>query len=148
MRSSFADCRGPGDYNLKLTEKRSKTIVNYVGSRILNSKRITGKGYGEVTVKGNDNYDYSVIMNSFASEINTIKFIKKFNLLGNNAEIIEVSSNFRIIFRKYDSFQEAKKVIVILKNLGYDGWVSKSECYLLSEKDHQSNRKTTFKISN
>lgn len=146
--SSFADCRGPRAYNLKLTEKRSKTIVNYVGSRILNPKRITGKGYGEGTVKGNDNYDYSVIMNSFASEINTIKFIKKFNLLGNNAEIIEVSSNFRIIFRKYDSFQEAKRGIVILKNLGYDGWVSKSECYLLSEKDHQSKRKTTFKISN
>jgi outer membrane protein OmpA-like peptidoglycan-associated protein len=55
--SSFADCRGPRSYNLKLTEKRSKTIVNYVGSRILNPKRITGKGYGEVTVKGNDNYD-------------------------------------------------------------------------------------------
>lgn len=146
--SSFADCRGPRDYNLKLTEKRSKTIVNYVGSRILNSKRITGKGYGEGTVKENDSYDYSVIMNSFTSEISAIKFLKKFNSLGNKAEITEVSSNFRIIFRKYDSYQEAKKGIVILKKLGYDGWISKSECYLLSEKDHQSNRKTTFKISN
>lgn len=146
--SSFADCRGPGDYNLKLTEKRSKTIVNYVRSRILNSKRITGKGYGEGTVKVNDSYDYSVIMNSFTSEISAIKFLKKFNSLGNKAEITEVSSNFRIIFRKYDSYQEAKKGIVILKELGYDGWISKSECYLLSEKDHQLKRKTTFKISN
>jgi len=59
-----------------------------------------------------------------------------------------VSSNFRIIFRKHDFYQEAKKGIVILKKLGYDGWISKSECYLLSEKDHQLKRKTTFKISN
>jgi outer membrane protein OmpA-like peptidoglycan-associated protein len=146
--SSYADCRGPRDYNLKLTEKRSKTIVKYIGSRIHNPKRINGKGYGEDTIQGNDIYDYSIIINSFINETSAIKFLKKFNSLGNKAEITEVSSSFRIIFRKYDSYQEAEKVIDILKKLGYDGWISKRECYLLSEKDHQSKRKTTFKISN
>jgi outer membrane protein OmpA-like peptidoglycan-associated protein len=146
--SSYADCRGPRDYNLELTEKRSKTIVKYIGSRIHNPKRINGKGYGEDTIQGNDIYDYSIIINSFINETSAIKFLKKFNSLGNKAEITEVSSSFRIIFRKYDSYQEAEKVIDILKKLGYDGWISKRECYLLSEKDHQSKRKTTFKISN
>ena len=146
--SSYADCRGLRDYNLKLTEKRSKTIVKYIGSRIHNPKRITGKGYGEDTIQVNDIYDYSIIMNSFINETSAIKFLKKFNSLGNKAEIIELSSSFRIIFRKYDSYQEAEKGIDILKKLGYDGWISKRECYLLSKIEHQLKRKTTFKISN
>ena len=146
--SSYADCRGSRDYNLKLTEKRSKTIVKYIGSRIHNPKRITGKGYGEDSIQENDIYDYSIIMNSFINETSAIKFLKKFNSLGNKAEITEVSSSFRIIFRKYDSYQEAEKGIDILKKLGYDGWISKRECYLLSKIEHQLKRKTTFKISN
>ena len=55
--------------------------MKYIGSRIHNPKRITGKGYGEDTIQENDIYDYSIIMNSFINETSAIKFLKKFNSL-------------------------------------------------------------------
>jgi len=51
--SSFADCRGSKEYNLILTERRNKSIIDYIRSRINYPERIEGKGYGESQVPGN-----------------------------------------------------------------------------------------------
>jgi len=45
--NSYADCRGPNEYNLKLSNKRNETIVAYIKERIENSERIFGEGLGE-----------------------------------------------------------------------------------------------------
>ena len=44
---SHTDCRSSYKYNLTLSEKRSKSTVDYISSRIINPERLSGKGYGE-----------------------------------------------------------------------------------------------------
>ncbi len=50
---SHTDCRGTKDYNMKLSSSRAKSSVNYIKKRIVNPKRISGKGYGETKLKNN-----------------------------------------------------------------------------------------------
>jgi outer membrane protein OmpA-like peptidoglycan-associated protein len=45
--SSYTDCRGSDSYNLGLSNRRNKTVANYIKSRIKNPERVYGKGYGE-----------------------------------------------------------------------------------------------------
>ena len=49
--ASHTDSRGSARYNLKLSDKRAKSAAKYVQSKIDNSKRIYGKGYGESKLK-------------------------------------------------------------------------------------------------
>lgn len=44
---SHTDCRSSKAYNLKLSDKRAKSSANYIISKGIEAKRITGKGYGE-----------------------------------------------------------------------------------------------------
>lgn len=45
--SSHTDARGNDAYNLKLSQKRAATVVNYLISHGISKDRITAKGYGE-----------------------------------------------------------------------------------------------------
>ncbi len=45
--SSHTDCRGKDAYNLKLSEKRAKSAVDYIISKGIPKDNITSKGYGE-----------------------------------------------------------------------------------------------------
>ena len=45
--SSYTDCRGSDSYNLGLSNRRNKIVVNYIKRRIKNPERVSGKGYGE-----------------------------------------------------------------------------------------------------
>lgn len=49
--SSHTDSRGDDDYNMRLSQKRAKAAVDYVISKGISPKRITGKGYGETRLK-------------------------------------------------------------------------------------------------
>ena len=40
--SSYTDCRGSKDYNLKLSQQRNQTIIDYVSEHIGNKERIFG----------------------------------------------------------------------------------------------------------
>tara|TARA_B100001173_G_scaffold140818_1_gene122225 strand:+ start:306 stop:2267 length:1962 start_codon:yes stop_codon:yes gene_type:complete len=51
---AFTDRRGKKEYNLKLSKRRSNSIVSYIKARIQNSNRVTGDGYGESLVKIKD----------------------------------------------------------------------------------------------
>jgi outer membrane protein OmpA-like peptidoglycan-associated protein/tetratricopeptide (TPR) repeat protein len=44
---SHTDCRGSISYNFKLSDARAKSSAKYIQERIINPKRIYGKGYGE-----------------------------------------------------------------------------------------------------
>ena len=44
---SHTDARGGDDYNLKLSEARAKSCVEYLISRGIKAERLTSKGYGE-----------------------------------------------------------------------------------------------------
>ena len=51
---AYTDRRGKYEYNQKLSNRRSNSIVKYIKSKIQNPKRITGAGYGESLVKTKD----------------------------------------------------------------------------------------------
>ncbi|MEK9612851.1 MAG: OmpA family protein [Flavobacteriaceae bacterium] len=143
--SSFADCRGSSLYNLVLSEKRSQSIVDYIREKILNPKRIYGKGYGEVEKEENLSFDYTVVVGSFSIESNAIALVEKFSSKG-QAEILFDNSYYKVVVGKYDSYSIAKREKQKLIEEGYDAWIYISPCYLIPESDHQSNRKATFKI--
>ena len=44
---SHTDSRGPDAYNLRLSDKRANSTVEYIISRGISANRISGKGYGE-----------------------------------------------------------------------------------------------------
>ena len=44
---SHTDSRGSANYNMKLSQKRSESAVNYIVSKGISKKRISAKGYGE-----------------------------------------------------------------------------------------------------
>lgn len=58
--SSHTDSKGSDDYNLKLSEKRAKSVVDYMISKGTASNRLKPKGYGETRpVAANENLDGS-----------------------------------------------------------------------------------------
>jgi len=48
--SSHTDAVGNDDDNMQLSEKRVKTVVDYIISNKIDSKRVSGKGYGETKI--------------------------------------------------------------------------------------------------
>ena len=44
---SHTDCRAPADYNLRLSQNRSESVVNYLVSKGITRTRLVPKGYGE-----------------------------------------------------------------------------------------------------
>jgi outer membrane protein OmpA-like peptidoglycan-associated protein len=51
--SSHTDAVGSEEENMKLSEKRAKTVVNYIVSNGIEAKRISGKGYGATQIINN-----------------------------------------------------------------------------------------------
>ena len=45
--SAHTDSRGADDYNLKLSDNRAKSVMDYIVSKGIAASRITSKGYGE-----------------------------------------------------------------------------------------------------
>ena len=143
---SFADCRGSSKYNLKLTEKRNQTILNYIRPKIPDPKRINAIAYGESQVQNNPGYEYAIVISSSKSENNAIKSLEKFDKL-KDLVIEETDLNFHLLVGKYESYWEARKYLNDLNQMGYKGWIKKSNCHQSLESIHQSNRKTTFKVN-
>jgi OOP family OmpA-OmpF porin len=58
--SSHTDSKGSDDYNLKLSERRAKSVVDYMITKGITSNRLVDKGYGETKpVAPNENPDGS-----------------------------------------------------------------------------------------
>jgi len=45
--AGHTDSKGSDEYNLKLSERRAKAVVNYLTEKGISAKRLTSKGYGE-----------------------------------------------------------------------------------------------------
>ena len=145
--SSYADCRGSSIYNLKLTEERNQTILNYLKSKIFNPKRISTIAFGESQIQNNPGYEYAIVISSSKSKKNAIISLEKFEKLKKEVIIEQTEKNFHVLAGKYQSYREARKYLNDLNQMGYKGWIKKSHCYQSLESIHQSNRKTTFKVT-
>ena len=51
LAKSHTDSRGSDNYNLKLSDRRAKSTVQYIISKGINASRISGKGMGELEPK-------------------------------------------------------------------------------------------------
>jgi len=58
---SHTDCRATEEYNKSLSNRRAISSANYIKSRIKNSKRIYGKGYGESQLVNDCNCEGDVV---------------------------------------------------------------------------------------
>ena len=47
--STHTDCRGEDDYNLDLSQKRAKSVVDYLISQGIDPQRLVAVGYGETS---------------------------------------------------------------------------------------------------
>ena len=145
--SSYTDCRGSIEYNLRLSNDRNQTIIDYVRERIENPDRIFGKGYGENNVVGNTTMDYLIISGSYASIGNALNQQKDLESLGFKIQINETSKkNFRVIVGQPNTYTDALKIIDDLNEKGKEGWINLCDCCELTEEEHLQNRRTDFKI--
>jgi hypothetical protein len=145
--ASFADCRGSSEYNLKLTEERNQTILNYLRPKISNPERISAIAYGESKVENNPGYEYAIVISSFKNKNKAIAYLEKLNDLKNEVIIEELDSNFRVLAGVYQNYKQAKNAMINLNDKGYKGKIYVSKCRSSSESFHESNRKTTFKVN-
>ena len=44
---SHTDSRGPASYNMKLSEKRGKSVIDYLVSKGISTSRINAQAFGE-----------------------------------------------------------------------------------------------------
>ena len=58
--SSYSDCRGKREYNLKLSQQRNQTIINYVKITLKDPREFWWL-WGD-RIKGNDTKDYLILV--------------------------------------------------------------------------------------
>ncbi|HQD12108.1 MAG TPA: OmpA family protein, partial [Chitinophagales bacterium] len=51
--ASHTDARAPYDYNIKLSQRRAQSVVDWLLSRGIDKKRLVAKGYGETKPRNN-----------------------------------------------------------------------------------------------
>ena len=145
--SSYTDCRGSEDYNLKLSQQRNQTIIGYVSERIENKERIFGKGYGEISELGSSKLDYLIISGSFGDIKNADQQQKVLLALGYPAKVNKTKENlFQVIVDQVKTYAAAQEILDALSENGYQGWINPCDCCKLSEEEHLKNRRTDFKI--
>lgn len=75
--NSHTDCRGSDAYNLKLSQRRAQSCVNYLISKGIDSKRLVAHGYGETQPTKYMSEDRKPILDKNGKEIKlTEQFIK------------------------------------------------------------------------
>ena len=144
--SSFADCRGSQEYNLKLTEERNKTIMDYIQSSVDNPKRIDGNAYGESQVEGNSSFRYTILIAVFNEETEANDFVNKSKLEEGDFEITRFKKHFQVNLGNFSSYEIAAKSLENIIKLYSNANIRKIKCGNRSELFHGLNRKTTFKL--
>jgi outer membrane protein OmpA-like peptidoglycan-associated protein len=145
--SSYTDCKGTKEYNLKLSQKRNQSIIDYVRQHIVKGDRIFGEGYGESTIEGNKSLDYLIVGGSFEAINKAQDQQKIFQVLGFPAQIKKsVGNRFQVIVGQANTFVEAQQMVDTLSEKGHTVWINKCDCCKLTEEEHLQNRRTDFKI--
>ena len=145
--NSYTDCRGSKNYNIKLSQQRNQTIINYVSERIGNKERIFGKGYGENVLAANSTLDYMIIGGSYVDINNAERQQRGFEALGYLAKVKKNKENlYQVIVDQSNTYTAAQEILKALSENGYQAWINQCDCCKLTEEEHLQNRRTDFKI--
>ena len=144
--SSYTDCRGSSSYNLALSQRRTKAIIDYVQARIEKPARIYGKGYGEEEANKAGEKDYQLIAGSYNDQENVERLMELLKASGFLAKKIPQGKLTRVVVAESDHFESLRAVQEELKQQSINTWITQSPCYQLSEEEHQANRRTDFKV--
>ena len=144
--SSKTDARGTFRENQKLSEKRSKTIYNYLTKdKGIDKSRFRFRDRGESHISGNNLGDYLIELErgndkKFLEE--KIKYINEFSpfIYENN------DGTFSIVIKEFDKKRKANIFIEKLKNKGISASVTTNKFIGVSEVEHQTNRRTDFQV--
>ena len=144
--SSYTDCRSSSEYNLKLSTRRTQSILDYVRKRISNPERIYGKGYGEDNGSTLFKNDYALVAGSFYNLPDTKVLMNKLIDMGYEPFTQKFGSKIRVLLSPLDSKNEIIRIRKELGALGIDTWVLINPCLQLTEEEHQQKRRTDFKV--
>ena len=144
--SSYTDCRGAALYNQSLSERRTQSIIRYVQERIKNPERIYGKGYGEALANPSGKKDYMLVAGSFRNPENIKRLVSKLNEQGLNPETVQLGALTRVVVAQSDQYKALNEIKTKLEQDSISTWITQSNCYQLSEAEHQEYRKTTFTV--
>ena len=128
------------------SERRTKSIIDYVRARIDKPERIYGKGYGEQDSLDASLKDYQLIVGSYANPANVIAMQNKLEAQGYTSSTVQVNGVKRVIVAQSDLIGSLSRVKEALDALGIPSWVAESPCIGVSEEEHQQNRRTDFKV--
>ena len=90
--SSHCDYKGNDDYNMRLSQRRAESVVNYLIAGGIEKERLTAKGYGESKPK--------VIRKRLAEKL---KFVKDGDILTKNLSKHYRKSNRRFVMPSTDA---------------------------------------------
>lgn len=144
--SSFTDCQGKRTYNQKLSERRTKTVSDYIKTRLNIKTVIEEKAFGESMVEGSSVNQFTIAVGLFSNKISAENFVTKKSLDPKSVEIIKVNIYYQVNLGIFDTYNEAAEKLNEVKKSILNAKIKEIKCSKRPEHFHSLNRKTTFKI--
>tara|TARA_A100001011_G_scaffold80233_1_gene83286 strand:+ start:7975 stop:10104 length:2130 start_codon:yes stop_codon:yes gene_type:complete len=144
--SSFTDCQGKRRYNQKLSERRTKTVSDYIKTGLNVKTVIEEKAYGESKVEGSSINKFTLAVGLFSNKINAENFAINKSLDPQLVEIIKVNIYYQVNLGIFDTYDEATEKLNKIKKSISMAKIKEIKCSKRPEHFHSLNRKTTFKI--
>ena len=145
--SSFTDCQGKRTYNQKLSERRTKTISNYIKTRLNVKTVIEEKAFGENKVEGSSVNKFTIAVGLFSNKISADNFAREKSLDPTSVEIIKVNIYYQVNLGIFDTYEKATEKLTEVQKSISNAEIKEIKCSKRPEYFHSLNRKTTFKIT-
>lgn len=144
--SSFTDCQGKRTYNQKLSERRTKTVSDFIKARLNVKTVIEEKAFGESMVEGSSINKFTLAVGLFSNKISAENFARNKSLDPRSVEIIKVNIYYQVNLGIFDTYNEAAEKLNEVKKSISNAKIKEIKCSKRPEYFHSLNRKTTFKI--
>tara|TARA_B100000963_G_scaffold225539_1_gene196743 strand:+ start:405 stop:2534 length:2130 start_codon:yes stop_codon:yes gene_type:complete len=144
--SSFTDCQGKRTYNQKLSERRTKTVSNYIKTRLNVKTVIEEKAFGESKVEGSSVNKFTIAVGLFSNKTSADNFARDKSLDPRSVEIIKVNIYYQVNLGIFDTYEKATEKLTEVQKSISNAEIKKIKCSKRPEYFHSLNRKTTFKI--
>ena len=140
---SYTDCTGQAAYNLALSKRRTKVILDYVRARIQRPGRIFGDGYGPYPME--NSIPYALVAGSFKENSNAKRLLQSILTYFPTAFIAKNEDNYRVIVSRQKDKSQLTLLQEQLSALGISSWIIDQYC-AMGEDELQESRRTDFEV--